>query len=325
MLTYILRRLLYAVPILIGVNLLTFILFFIVNSPENMARAHLGDKYVTQEAINNWIEEKGYDGPLFFNSEVEGRETLTDTVFYKKSVPLFQFDFGQSDNGRDISTDVFERMGPSLALAIPTFIVGIWVNICVALLVLMFRGTSLDKVAVTAFVVLLSISYLFYIIGGQFLFARLWQLVPVSGFNEGIQGWRFLILPVVLGVIAGVGAGARWYRALFVEASGQDFARTARAKGVSEVGVLFHHILPNALLPILTGVVVVIPVLFMGSLVMESFFSIPGLGSYMLDAIRAQDFAIVRAMVFLGSVLYIIGLILTDISYTWADPRVRLN
>lgn len=325
MFAYIVRRLLYAIPILIGVNLLTFVLFFIVNTPENMARAHLGDKYVTQDAINNWIEEKGYDGPMFLNTGAEGTGVLTDTVFFKKSVPLFLFDFGQSDDGRDISADISERMWPSLALALPTFIVGLWVNICVALLVLMFRRSTLDKITVVTFVTMMSISYLFYIVGGQYMIAKLWKLVPISGFHEGVDSWRFLILPVAIGVIAGLGSGARWYRALFIEASGQDFARTARAKGVSETGVLFRHILPNAMLPILTGVVVVIPSLFMGSLVMESFFSIPGLGSFMLDAIGAQDFSKVRAMVFLGAVLYIIGLILTDISYTWADPRVRLN
>ena len=325
MFAYIVRRLLYAIPILIGVNLLTFVLFFIVNTPENMARAHLGDKYVTQDAINNWIEEKGYDGPMFLNTGAEGTDVLTDTVFFKKSVPLFLFDFGQSDDGRDISADISERMWPSLALALPTFIVGLWVNICVALLVLMFRRSTLDKITVITFVTMMSISYLFYIVGGQYMIAKLWKLVPISGFHEGVDSWRFLILPVAIGVIAGLGSGARWYRALFIEASGQDFARTARAKGVSETGVLFRHILPNAMLPILTGVVVVIPSLFMGSLVMESFFSIPGLGSFMLDAIGAQDFSKVRAMVFLGAVLYIVGLILTDISYTWADPRVRLN
>jgi peptide/nickel transport system permease protein len=126
-------------------------------------------------------------------------------------------------------------------------------------------------------------------------------------------------------VTAGIGAGARWYRTLFLEEAGQDYVRTARAKGLSEIAILFRHILPNALIPILTGVVVLVPILFMGSLVMESFFGIPGLGSYMLDAIRSQDFAIVRAMVFIGSILYICGLLLTDISYTWADPRVRLS
>ncbi|WP_461538613.1 ABC transporter permease [Spongorhabdus nitratireducens] len=325
MFAYIVRRLLYAVPILIGVNLLTFILFFIVNTPEDMARAHLGDKYVTEEAVQNWIADKGYDGPMFFNNEAPGVEKLTDTVFYDKSVKLFAFDFGQSDDGRDISSDIVDRMGPSLALAIPSFLIGVWVNICVALMVLMFRGSRLDKTTVAVFVGLMSISYLFYIIVGQYFIAKVSKLVPVSGFNDGLDGWRFLILPVVISVLAGIGSGARLYRTLFIEVSGQDFSRTARAKGVSETGVLFHHILPNAMLPILTGIVVVIPMLFMGSLVMESFFSIPGLGSYMLDSIRAQDFSIVRAMVFLGSVLYITGLILTDISYTWADPRVRLS
>ena len=325
MLTYIIRRLCYAIPILIGVNLLTFILFFIVNSPEDMARAHLGDKYVTEQAIEDWIEEKGYHQPLFYNPEAKGLATLTETVFFNKSVKLFVFDFGASDEGREISADVAERMWPSLSLALPTFLIGIWVNICVALLVLMFRGSRLDRFTVSIFVTLMSISYLFYIIAGQYFIAKTARLVPVSGFSDGLDGWRFLILPILIAIIAGVGSGARWYRTLFIDVSGQDFARTARAKGVSEVGVLFRHILPNAMLPILTGVVVVIPSLFMGSLVMESFFSIPGLGSYLLDAIQAQDFAIVRAMVFLGSVLYIIGLILTDISYTWADPRVRLS
>ncbi|WP_422450558.1 ABC transporter permease [Endozoicomonas sp. ALB091] len=325
MFSYIIRRLCYAIPILIGVNLLTFVLFFIVNTPEDMATAHLGDKYVTEEAVQEWIAEKGYDHPLFFNGDADGLGTLTDTIFFNKSLKLFAFDFGTSDAGRSIQSDVLDRMGPSLALALPTFFIGIFVNISVALMVLMFRGSSLDRFAVVVFVTLMSISYLFYIIFGQYYMAKMSRLFPVSGFNDGIDGWRFLILPIVIGVISGIGASARWYRSLFIEVAGQDFARTARAKGVSEAGVLFRHILPNTMLPVLTGVVVVIPVLFMGSLVMESFFSIPGLGSYLLDAIRAQDFAIVRAMVFLGSVLYIIGLILTDISYTWADPRVRLS
>jgi peptide/nickel transport system permease protein len=122
-----------------------------------------------------------------------------------------------------------------------------------------------------------------------------------------------------------VGASSRWYRTIFLEEIGKDYVRTARAKGVSELHVLFRHVLKNAMIPILTGVVVVIPLLFLGSLLTESFFGIPGLGSYTIDAINAQDFSVVRAMVFLGSVLYIVGLILTDISYTMVDPRVRLQ
>jgi peptide/nickel transport system permease protein len=136
---------------------------------------------------------------------------------------------------------------------------------------------------------------------------------------------RFLILPVLIGIVSGIGASSRWYRTLFLEEINRDYVRTARAKGLAESVVMFRHVLRNALIPILTGVVVVIPLLFLGSLLSESFFGIPGLGSYTIDAIAAQDFAVVRSMVFIGSVLYIVGLILTDISYTAVDPRIRLS
>lgn len=325
MFAYIVRRLFYAIPILIGINMLTFTLFFVVNSPDDMARSQLGDKYVTAQAIENWKVKNGYDKPLFYSVGEGFPSSLTDTIFFTKSLRLFAFDFGRSESGRDITADVSQRMWPSLAVALPVFAIGIWVNICVALLVVMFHGTKLDRWAVFVFVMLMSISYLFYIIGGQYMIAKVWKLLPISGFNAGLHAWKFLVLPVMIGVVAGIGAGSRWYRTLFLEEAKQDYVRTARAKGLSEIAILFRHILPNALIPILTGVVVVIPTLFMGSLVMESFFGIPGLGSYMLDAIRSQDFAIVRAMVFIGSILYIFGLLLTDISYTWADPRVRLN
>jgi len=172
---------------------------------------------------------------------------------------------------------------------------------------------------------LMSVSGLFYIIGGQFLISKLWRLVPISGYGGGLEAWKFLVLPVLIGVVSGIGGGARWYRTIFLEEIGKDYVRTARAKGLSEVAVLFRHVLRNAMIPILTGVVVVIPALFLGSLLTESFFGIPGLGSYTIDAIQAQDFAVVRAMVFIGSVLYIVGLVLTDISYTLVDPRVRFE
>jgi peptide/nickel transport system permease protein len=149
--------------------------------------------------------------------------------------------------------------------------------------------------------------------------------VPISGYGGGLDAWKFLILPVVIGVVSGIGSSTRWYRTIFIEEISKDYVRTARAKGLSEVTVLFRHVLRNAMIPILTGVVVVIPLLFMGSLLTESFFGIPGLGSYTIDAINAQDFAVVRAMVFIGSVLYIVGLILTDLSYTFVDPRIRFN
>ncbi|MGB0722717.1 MAG: ABC transporter permease [Gammaproteobacteria bacterium] len=322
---YVLRRLLYAIPILIGVNLLTFMLFFTINSPDDMARAHLGDKRVTDEAISLWKKERGYDRPLLFNPQAQGAGVLTETLFVSKSLSLFLFRFGRSDSGRDIGYDISQRMWASLALAVPTFLVGLLVNISFALMLAFFRGTYLDFWGVVLCVLMMSISTLFYIIGGQWLIGKLFHLVPISGYAEGLQAWRFLILPILIGIVGSMGSSTRWYRTLFLEEINRDYVRTARAKGLSELRVLFGHVLKNALVPILTGVVVVIPLLFMGSLVMESFFGIPGLGSYTIDAIQRQDFAIVRVMVFLGSLLYILGLLLTDISYTLVDPRVRLQ
>lgn len=325
MIAYIIRRILYAIPILIGVNVLTFMLFFVVNSPDDMARMHLGERRVTDEAVEKWKQSLGYDKPLFWNSQAEGEGKLTDTIFFDKSVRLFVFDFGSSDNGRNIGHDISQRMWPSLAIAIPTLIFGLLVNITFALLVAFFRATYIDTAGVVLCVILMSISSLFYIIGGQYVVGKLLSLVPISGYDTGMEAIKFLILPVLIGIVHGIGSGTRWYRTIFLEEMSKDYVRTVRAKGLNERVVMGRHVLRNALIPILTGIVVVLPLLFMGSLITESFFGIPGLGSYTIDAINQQDFAIVRSMVFLGSVLYIIGLLLTDISYTLVDPRVRLN
>jgi peptide/nickel transport system permease protein len=322
---YIVRRVLYAIPILIGVNLLTFALFFFVNTPDDMARLHLGVKRVTPEAITSWKADHGYDRPLLWNAQAKGLEKLTDTIFFQHSLRLFVFDFGRADDGRDIGYDVSNRMWASLAIALPTLLVGVLINITVAMMLAFLRGSYLDTSGMVICVMMMSVSMLFYIIAGQYLFSKLLHLVPISGYAPGFAAAKFVILPVLIGAIGGIGAGTRLYRTFFLEEINKDYVRTARAKGLSEMRVLFRHVLKNAMIPILTGVVVVIPLLFIGSLVMESFFGIPGLGSYTIDAIQHQDFSIVRAMVFLGSVLYIIGLVLTDISYTVVDPRIRLQ
>ena len=325
MLSYIIRRMLYAVPILVGVNLLTFTLFFVVNTPDDMARMQLGIKYVTPEAIEKWKVERGYDKPLLFNQAQSGIDQLTQTIFFEKSIAMFMFDFGRSDEGRDIGYEIKSRMLPSFAIALPVFILGLFSYITFALIMVFFRATYIDFWGVVLCVALMSISSLFYIIGGQFLVSKLWHLVPISGFASGLDAGKFLILPVIIGVISSAGANTRWYRTIFLEEMEKEYVRTARAKGLSEHLVLFKHVLKNAMIPILTGAVVIVPLLFLGSLIVESFFGIPGLGSYTIDAINSQDFAVVRAMVFLGSVLYIVGLILTDISYTLVDPRIRFN
>ena len=433
MIAYIVRRLIYAVPILIGVNLIVFFLFFFLNTPDDMARAHLGTRRVSIEQIAKWKRERDYHLPYFLNSgwnqlvvrevrdrevsvslpsvtpgsyrmrvevpfpatgtlsvfsrsevEIEGwpmeertldlksalhilefalsenisaepRETpefvfsssspeapmsivtvefkeslglaerITSTIFWKKSVRYLLFQFGKSDDGRDIGAEILVRIGPSLAITAPTFVIGLLVNITLAMMVAFFRGTYLDFWGVVLAVTMMSISVLFYVIGAQWLLGKTLKLVPISGFDSGIHAVKFAALPVVIGVIGGIGSGVRFYRTLFLEEIGRDYVRTARAKGLPESLVLFKHVLKNAMIPILTGVVLAIPFLIIGSLVLESFYAIPGMGSFTLEAIQRQDFAIVQAMVFLGSVVYMIGLILTDLSYALVDPRIRFS
>jgi len=326
MTTYLLRRLGYALAILVGVNLLTFFLFFTVNTPDDMARLNIGGKRVTQEQIDKWKAERGYDRPLYWNAAESGSAKLTRTVLWERSVSLMALQFGRSDSGRsvDIGHEVRTRMWVSLQLALPLFILQLVVSIGFSLLLVFFRHSRIDFWGVVLCVVMLSISSLFYIIVGQFLFSRVLKLVPISGYAGGLDAVRFLLLPVFLSLLSRLGSEARLYRAMFLEEIGRDYVRTARAKGLSELRVLGRHVLRNALIPIITSAGSYLPYVFLGSLVFESFFGIPGLGAFVIEAISGQDFAIVRTMVFLSAVLYIASNLLIDLAYSWVDPRVRL-
>ncbi len=327
MLSTIVRRLGYGVLILIGVNLATFFLFFTVNTPDDMARLNIGGKRVTQAQIVKWKAERGYDKPLYVNEARQGSERYTDTIFWDRSVSLFTLNFGRSDSesAGDIGYQVRERMAVSLQLAVPLFILQVIASTVFALLLVMLRQTRLDAWGVVLCVLMLSISSLFYIIVGQYFFSRVLGLAPISGYAPGLDAAKFLVLPIALSLLARLGGEARLYRAMFLEEMGRDYVRTARAKGLGEPRVLFGHVLRNALIPIVTSAGGYLPYVFLGSLVFESFFGLPGLGAYVIDAISNQDFAVVRTMVFLGSLLYVLSYIAIDIAYTWIDPRVRLS
>ncbi|GAB1390031.1 ABC transporter permease [Rubrivivax sp.] len=327
MIGYLLRRAFYSVLVLLGVNLATFFLFFTVNTPDDMARLNLGGKRVTQQAIEKWKVERGYDKPLYFNAGAEGADKLTDTIFWDRSVSLFALRFGRADgeSAGDIGHEVAQRMWVSLQMALPLFVLQVLASTAFALLLVMFRNSRLDFWGVVACVLMLSISSLFYIIVGQFLFSRVLRLAPISGYAPGLDAIKFLALPILLSLISRVGGEARLYRAMFLEETAKDYVRTARAKGLSEQVVLWRHVLRNALIPIITSAGGYLPYVFLGSLVFESFFGLPGLGAYVIEAIGKQDFAIVRTMVFIGSLLYIATYVLIDVAYTWADPRVRLE
>ena len=327
MLNFILRRIGYGLLILLGVNLATFILFFTVNTPDDMARLNLGGKRVTAEAIDKWKAERGYDKPLYLNAKKQGAEAVTETIFWERSVSLFALDFGRADSesAGDIGHEVGQRMWVSLQMALPLFVLQVFASTAFALLLVMFRNSALDFWGVVSCVLMLSISSLFYIIVGQYLFSRVLMLAPISGYAPGLDAVKFLALPVGLSLIARLGGEARLYRAMFLEEIGKDYVRTARARGLSEQVVMFRHVLRNALIPIITSAGSYLPYVFLGSLVFESFFGLPGLGAYVIEAIGKQDFAVVRTMVFVGSLLYIATYALIDIAYTWVDPRVRLT
>ncbi|MCR9097616.1 MAG: ABC transporter permease [bacterium] len=317
---YVLRRLAYGVGVVLGVLFLLFVLFFAVTEPEDIARKALGDK-VPPEAIAVWLENHGYDRPLWPWQDFE------ENLLFDHYRRMLTFDFGLSDaDDSPIVDRIRAGAGPSLTLTVPLLVLGLLTAIPLSLLVAFFRETYIDRMGVFLCVLAMSVSTLLYIIGGQYVVGKLLRWYPISGFDaDPMMLPRFLALPILVGILSGVGGDVRFYRTVFLEESSRDFVRTARSKGASEPRIMTRHVLRNALIPILTRVVTAIPFLFMGSLLLEAFFGIPGLGSMTFDAIQANDFATLRTMVYVGALLFIFGQVATDISYGFVDPRVRVE
>lgn len=321
MIAYVLRRFAYGGLVVLGVLLFLFFLFFAVATPDDIARRSLGEK-ATPAVIAQWKANHGYDRPLF-----PGPGHYQDNLLVSHMTTMLSFELGRSDaDGVPIRQRIAEGAGPSLALSVPLFVLELLVSVLVSLFVAFFRETYFDRLVLVFSVLSMSVSILLYIIGGQFLFGAVLRWFPLSGFDPspGMIG-RFLALPVLIGVFASVGSSIRFYRTVFLEEVHRDYVRTARAKGASELRVMTRHVLPNAMIPILTNVVMAIPFLFTGSLLLESGFGIPGLGALTVEAINANDFSTLRAMVFIGSLLFVFGQVLTDIAYTIVDPRVSLE
>lgn len=324
MLAYLIRRLFFFVPIVLGVMLLTFVLFFVVQSPDATARRVLGPK-ATPKSVENWLHNRGYDKPLLVNRRPG--EPWHDSLFINQMVRLASFDLGTSDvTGRPLREVFAQGALPSLLLTVPAFLASLVMAVGLALYLVFIRNAAIDFVATILCVAMMSVPVMVYVIFGQFMAAQVLNYFPAFGFE--LNGWstpKFLLLPVSLMVVSGLGADVRLFRALFLEEMGQDYIRTARAKGVSKVQVLLRHVFKNGLINLITLVVASLPFLIMGSLLLENFFGIPGLGNVLVTAIQAPDFAVVQASVFLGSLLYLGGLLLTDLCYAWADPRIRLG
>jgi len=320
-LAYIVRRTAYGFVVVLGVLLLLFALFFLYAEPIEMARRAVGEK-APPEVLEQWVVNHGYDKPTWWNSESPG-----DTMLADHFRSMLTFDFGRSDaDDSPILERIRTGMGPSLSLTLPIFTLGLLLGVGLSLFVAYFRETYIDRMGVVLCVLGMSLSILLYIIGGQYLIGKTLRWFPISGFDASPSVMlRFLALPVLVGLAEGLGGSIRFYRTVFIEETGRDYVRTARAKGCGDGRIMARHVLHNAMIPILTRVVVSIPFLFTGSLLLESFFGIPGLGSMMVDAIHGNDFATLRAMVFIGALLFIAAQILTDVAYTLVDPRVRLT
>jgi peptide/nickel transport system permease protein len=321
LIAWLVRRLFWGAATVLGVLLFLFVLFFAIAKPEDVALRALGEK-APREAVAQWIANHGYDRPRVWNPEAP-----LDTMLVEHLRRMLTFDFGRSDaDDVPITQRLREGVGASLSLTVPLFLLGLPLALGVALAVAFFRETYIDRLGVVLAVVAMSVSILIYILGGQFLLGVLLRWFPISGFDgDPAVIARFLAIPVGVGLVHGLGGDVRFYRAVFVEETGRDYVRTAFAKGAGEGRVMARHVLPNALIPILTNEVLRVPFLFTGALLLESFFGIPGLGSLTVDAIHANDFATLRVMVYLGALLFVAGQIATDVAYTLADPRVRLG
>ncbi len=313
MIVYIIRRLLYTIPIVFGVLLLTFILFNVVGGD---VTDQIAGKAASQETRVEIRHEYGWDKPLFFSWDSQF------TNYLKKAVT---FDFGRSWSDRERIIDKIKRgVGPSLSLTIPMFLGTVIISVSLALVVAFLRGTIIDVLVVVICVAGMSIPFLSFILFGQYFLAFKWGLFPVF-FWPDLSTPQYVALPVLIGIVAGLGGNLRFYRTVMLDEMQSDYVRTAFAKGLTPGRVLFKHVLKNAMIPIITQVVLAIPFLFLGSLLLERFFGIPGLGYLIIEAIAARDFQVINAMTYIGAILFVVFNLITDICYSLVDPRISLE
>jgi peptide/nickel transport system permease protein len=311
MLKYVSRRLVYMVPILFGVTLLTFVLFNVVGGDP---AAQAAGRHASEEQIQIFRKELGLDRPL-----------PMQYLFFLQQIATL--DFGRSwATKQEILTMFSDGVGPSLSLTLPAFLLAQIITIALALLLARYRGTHFDRATKISCLALMSMSSLVYILWGQYVLAFQWGLFPISGWDASLTGrWEYLGLPILIFVLLSLGGNILFYRTVFLDEIYHDYVRTARAKGLGETTILFRHVLRNALIPIITRVVLQMPFLILGSLLLESFFGIPGVGNLVVSAIQNADFPVLKAMTFLTAALYMVFQLISDVLYAVVDPKVQLR
>ncbi|MGZ3721861.1 MAG: ABC transporter permease [Bdellovibrionales bacterium] len=308
---YIARRVLYMIPILFGVTLVTFILFNVAGGDPAATAA---GRYATPEMINALRAEMGLDKSYVVQ-------------YFHLLKQIFTLDWGRSwSSKQDISFMLREGVGPSLTVTAPAFIFSLLISVVMALLMAYRRNTFFDKSILIVCLALTSISSVVYVLAGQYFAAYKWGLFPISGWDPSWSGrWQFVALPILIMVVLSVGGDILFFRTVFLEEMFQDYVRTARAKGIPERVVLFKHVLRNALIPIITLTVLQLPFLILGSLLIESYYGIPGVGGLAFQAIQEADFPVIKALTIMSAVLYIVLQLVSDILYALVDPKVRFD
>lgn len=311
MVVYLIRKLISTVPIVLGVAFILFILFNLVGGDPTYQM--LG-KHATSKQIAELRHEYGFDQPLYIQ-------------FFSYLKEIVTFEYGRSyATKQKISQMILNGIGPSLSLAIPAFFFTTMLAIAIGLLVSYFRGGWIDRVMVVICVFGMSLPSLAYILFGQYFLAYQMGWFPIAGYEvDWSERFQYVLMPILIWIAVGLGYDVRFFRTAILEETGQDYVRTARSKGLSEPRIFFKHVLKNSMVPIVTNVVIEIPLLVLGSFLLESFFGIPGLGSITIDAVHNSDFPVLKAMATMFSLLFILGNVATDVVYTLVDPRVSLK
>lgn len=317
---FIIRRLVQSVFTVFGVMLITFLLFRVVAGDVS---ANYVNKKIGPEARQAWLERHGLGKPPVLNPACPWqfwKAEFWDTQFFHHFIDSVMFEGRSYNTDEKLTKIIAAKAKYSLAIAVPALALGWLTAMIVSCFVAYYRGTWIDKFGVFLSVLGMCIPFLAYMIIGQWI---MFQISPEHAW--GLAHQENIYIPIAISVIAGLGGSVRFYRTIILDEIHRDYIRTARAKGVGLGGILFRHVLKNCMLPILTNLVMAIPFLIMGNLLLERFFGVPGLGDLMISSITARDVPIINGMVFLTAVIYVIGLLITDVLYAVFDPRIRLR
>ncbi len=323
MLAYIARRILWMIPIILGVMLLTFVLFSVV--AKDPARAFAG-RFRSEAELRSIRQKMGLDKPAWINVEKASQTGHFSDAFDSQFFDIMMFRFPQSMHYEESVWSVFKRKAPiSFIVQLPIYVVALGLELILAIYAARWRGRTPDWIITVLAVATMSVPALSIYMIAQWLFGGVLKWFPVAGWSTGIYAIHFMALPIVVSVMAGWGGGARFYRTVVLEEIGQDYVRTARAKGVGEREMLLTHVMRNIMIPVITNTITALPGLFLGALILESLFQIPGVGAMLVDSIFNQDRAVVMFTTYITAIAYAVMLLINDILYTLADPRVSLR